>query len=438
MRRVSNILCAATLLLSAIPLSAQTMSLRECVDYAIAHNTNIEQQRLNEENRELTLQTSRFSRLPSLNASMDQSFGFGRSAQRDGTTVDRNSASTSFNVSTSVPIFTGFRIPNQIKADKYSLMAATAQLEKARRDVSVQVAGYYLQALYYRGLLEVQRQQVALDEEALSNARILFETGKRPASEVATAEAQVAVSRHSLTEAEGNEMMARLDLMQLLNLQGDVRDFAIQEVDTNSLNADVTPAAQVFASAVEGHPAILAAKYNLESSRYQLKVAKSRLMPDLSLGAGYGTSYYHQFDADNMDFSRQLDINGSERIGLSLSVPIFNRFQTRNSVRQARLSILSQELALTQARQSLDKEIQQAYWNAIKARENLASAQKAHASTSLAYQYESEKYAAGRGTAYDLQQARQRMAKSSQDEVQARYEYLMRVKILDFYNGVEL
>lgn len=425
----------ATLLGSSLEAQAQTMSLGECISYALEHNTSIEQRRLAEENQRVQLDNSRSSRLPSLNASLGQGWGFGRSTSREGTTIDRTSSNTNFQLSTSVPLFTGLRIPNQIKADEFSLKAASENLRLARRNVGVQVATYYLNALYYRGLVDVQRRQLELDQSALDKARALYEAGKRPQSEVATAEAQVALSEHSLTEAVGNETLARLDLMQMLNLDGDVRQFGVQDIDTTNIltsGNETTPAA-LFDEAVATYPSILAAQYNLESSRYQLKVARSGYLPTLSLSASYSNSYNYVYDMENMKFGKQLDLNGSEYVGLSLNVPIFDRFQTRNSMRQARLNIESQNTALIEARQSLSKEIQQAYWNAQKARDNYASAQKANASTSLAYQYEEDRYESGKGTAYDLQQARTRLEKALHDELQAKYEYLMRMKILESY-----
>lgn len=415
-----------------------TMTLQQCIEYAVSHNLNIQQQELNEENKKIQLETTRYSRLPDLSASLSEGFGFGRSTGRDGSTVDNTSASTSFNISTSMPLFDGFRISNQIKSDKFSLQAASAQLEKARQDISIQVASYYLNALYYKGMVAIQRQQVELDKKTLQKAKDLFEAGKKPESEVVSAQAQVDVALHQLTEAEGNETMARLDLMQALNLTEDVQSFSIADIDTTQLSKDITPAAQVFEQAVMLHPSIMGAKYNLESSKYALKVAKSANLPSLSLRASYSNSYYHQFDFDNMSFGKQLDLNGSEYVGLSLNIPIFNRFATRNSIRQARLQIQNQELQLNDSQLQLQKQIEQAYWNAIKARANYTSAESATRSMQLSYDYESERYAAGKSTAIDLQNTQTKLEKALSDQLQAKYEYLMRVKILEFYNGIPL
>ena len=414
------------------------MSLQECVKFAIDHNIGIEQRKLQEQNAEITLQTSRYSRLPQVSASLSQGFGFGRSTGRDGSTVDKTSANTSFNVGAQVPVFTGFRISNQIKADQYSLKSASQSLEKAKRDISVQVASYYLNALYYRGLTEIQRKQLELDKDALAKAEALVAAGRKPESEVATARAQVAMSEHSLTEAQGNETIARLDLIQMLNLDCDANNFSVVELDTTSLLGDMPLPETVFAQAQETHPSIMAAKYDLENSKYQLKVARSSYMPTVSLSASYSNSYYHLYGSDfNSSFGKQLDLNGSEYVGLSVNIPIFSQFATRNRVRQAKLSVRNYNYSLEEARLNLNKEIQQAYWNAAKARDNYFSSQKAAESTSLAYRYEADRFAAGRSTAYDLQSARTKLEKALHDEVQSKYEYLIRVKILEFYNGVD-
>ena len=416
-------------------LRAQSVwSLRQCIDYALDHNISVRQQQINVQNAEIQLETSRYQRLPDLNASLSQGFGFGRSSARDGSTVDRTSANTSFSLSASMPLFTGFRIPNQVRAGEFNLKAASANLEKACRDISIQVATAYLQTLYYDGTADIARQQVELNREELRIAAAQVEAGRKPESEKAQAEAKLALSEHSLSQAEGNARIALLDLRQLLNLPDTV--FGIAEPDTSSLVADIPMPSAVFAQAENVHPSVTAARYSLEASRRDLKVAQANNWPTLSLSASYSNSYYHTFDEENASFGRQLDLNGSEYIGLSLSIPIFNRFQTRNSIRQSRLNVAQSQQSLLLARQNLRKEIEQAYSNALNARFNLASAQKAASAATISYRYAFDSYSAGRGTQLDLQNAQTQMLKARQDALQSKYEFLIRMKILDYYNGV--
>lgn len=434
MKPIIKILTVGALLLSAHTANAQVMTLDQCIEYAMQHSHDLEQQRLNTENKKIQLNTTQMSRLPNLNASVGQGWSFGRGVSRDGTTVDRTSAQTSFQVGTSLPVFTGFRIPNQVKAQKFDVLAATEDLEAAKLNLSIQIAVYYLNALFYRSLTGIQHKQLDLDKEALKYATTLFEEGRKPKSEVAVAEAQVATTQKSLTEAQGNETMALLNLMQAMNMtESDMAKFAVCEVDTTNIDGNIDSAAELFARAVETNPSIRAAQYSLKSSEYNLKATRAGWMPTLNFNASYSNSYFYVYDQDNQSFGKQFNLNGSEYVGLSLSIPIFDRFQTRNAMRQARLSISSQNIQLAKAKLSLEKEIQQAYWNAINAHKSYESAQKAYASTSLAYNYEAERYAAGRGTAYELQQARTKMERSAQDEVQAKYDLIMRLKILEFY-----
>lgn len=417
--------------------NAQTMSLQDCIDFALEHSNSIQQKELQRQNSEIELSSAKSNYLPSLSGSIGQGWSFGRTTSEDSNSyTSSNSTSTNFGLNAEMPLFTGFRVSNQIKSNEFALKAATANLEKARKDIGIQVAGYYLNALYYKGLTDVQRQQVGLDSTAVTKARALFEAGKKPESEVAAAEAQLAVSQHSLTEAIGNEVMARLDLMQALNLECDVEAFFIEDINTSNVTNEVSSVETVFAQALERYPSILAAKYSLESSKYELKASRSGYLPTVSLRAGYSTSYQYLYNAPfpQKDFGHQLNDHGYKSIGLNVSIPIFDRFSTRNAMRRARLSIENQNIALTEAQQSLHKDIQQAYWNALKARDNYASAQKAAASTKLAYQYEADRYESGKGTSYDLQQASTKHQKSLQDELQSKYEFLMRLKILEFYN----
>lgn len=414
-------------------------SLRRCIEYAISHNTSIQQQELSVENSRIRLETTRFSRLPDLSANIGESLGFGRSQGRDGSTVDNTSSNTHFGINASMPLFTGFRIPNQIKADEYTLKMATENLEKARRDISIRVATYYLNALYYRGLAEIQQQQLELSKEALRNATSLVDAGKKAESERVSAEAQVAVNEHSLTEAQGNARMAILDLFQALNIEDlQLGQFTITDLDTTTLVGDIPLPSAVFDEAVRTHPTILAAQYDLKTSEHQVKIARSYMLPSISLSGSYGNNVFHNFDGGNKSIGKQLKLNGSESLSLGVSIPIFSRFSSRNNVRQSRLQVQQKSIALHEASLSLRKEIEQAYWNAAKSHDNYISAQKAVESTRLAYRYEADRQALGRSTVYDLQQASTRLQKAEQDAIQAKYEYLMRIKILQFYNGIAM
>ncbi|MFA7182643.1 MAG: TolC family protein, partial [Bacteroidales bacterium] len=176
--------------------------------------------------------------------------------------------------------------------------------------------------------------------------------------------------------------------------------------------------------------------------RKTLQIAKGAYYPSLRLGAGYSNSYYYNYSlasgTGNASLADQWAQNGAESVGLSLSIPIFNRMTTRNRVRSAQLNIKNQELLLDQAKQDLYKEVQQAYYNATAAHDKYLSSETAVEAAQLAFNFEKQKYNAGRSNTYAFNQVRLRLASALSESAQAKYNFLFRTRILAFYNGATL
>ena len=335
-----------------------------------------------------------------------------------------------------MPLFDGFKIQNQIKADQFSLSSASANLEAAKKDISIQVATFYLQCLYYRGMADVARNQVETSREMVKRATIRVEEGKRPRSEQAEAEAQLAADEHALVNNEGQYTLALITLAHLLNMP-DVEGFRIIE-DEQALGLETDTLLrmpqEIFESTVSQWPAIMATQADITQSEFLLKVKKADYYPRLNLTGSIGTIYYNAFHQSNPGgFGHQLRTNRGEMIGLTLSYPIFSRFETRNSVRQASYEIVNKKLALENAKLKLRKDIQTAYYNADIARQKRISSAKACESSRISVEYEEVRYEEGRSNIFDLLQARQKYLKAQQDAVQAKYEQLIRQRILHFY-----
>ena len=428
-----------TLLLAVctLPLAAQKVwTLQECIDYALEHNTQVLQGRLQVENAQLQLHTTRMSRLPDLNASMGQGFGFGRSQGRDGRTEDNTSANTSFGIYTSVPLFTAFRIPNQVKADRESLLSTEQQLEAQKRTLAINVTTCFLNALYYSGLVGVAQKQLDTDSLLLEQTRAMVRQGRKAESEALQAEAQLASSRLQLTTAEGSLRSARLDLLQVISCDDDSLlpiPAPLDDSESAAMQARLVATDAWIEGGMTAHPSVLSAQHQMRSSEYQLKVARSAYFPSLNFSAGYNTGYFHSYNYQNLPFGRQLNLNGSESVSFSLGIPIFNRFATRNSVKRAELNITAQRLQLDETRRQLRRQIQQARIDAINASQRLASAQAAEAANAAAFQCEQDKYEAGASTLYTLNQAQQRLTSARNDVVQAHAELLLRLHILHYY-----
>ena len=383
--------------------------------------------------------------MPNLNASINENFGFGRSESKDGLIVDRNSANTSASIQLSMPIFDGFKIPNDIAARKLDLKASIETLNKAKEDLSINVASYYLQVLYNKEMLKIAELQVALSSEQVTKTEALYNAGKVPESQLYDMKAQLAKDEVTLTESRNNVKLALLDLTQALELERDGENFDVLEPETGDAveqyMSSIIPPDQVYDYAVGVKPQVKEQEYLLESQKKMLKVAQAGYYPKLNFSAGYSNGYYHNFgdgDYNNAPFSDQLKNNGQKSIGFSLSIPIFNRFQVRNSVRSARIAIHNRELLMENTKKTLYKEIQQAYYNATAAQEKYVSSDKSVDASKIAFSYAEERYGAGKSTVFEYSEAKTKYAQSLAEQTQSKYNFIFRAKILDFYNGTPI
>ncbi|WP_299103334.1 TolC family protein [uncultured Alistipes sp.] len=422
----------------AAPAPGTPWTLADCIAHAQQNNTQVQQRQLQVERSDIELSTARYSRLPDLNASIGGDASFGRALTSDNTYRNNNQTSGSLNVSASMPLFQGMRINHQIKAGKLDLAAAIEDLERIREDVAINVMTLYLQVLYNKEMVGVAERQLELSTQQALRSRELAAAGKQPESAVYESEALAANDRMTLTQSRNDLQLALLDLSQALNRESaagfDIVEPVLDSVALETLHNLGNPDA-VYAYAAENRPHIRAEKLRLESSEHAVDVARSALYPTLSLSGGYGTGVY---SADDTKFWAQMRHNSREYVGLSLGIPIFNRRATRNNIRTARIAVRSQQLAVTEAERALRKEIEQAWYNADAAYAKYRAADAAFASSEVAFSYEQAKAEAGRSTVFDFNDAKTRMEKAAAEAVQAKYEFVFRSKILDFYRGEPL
>ena len=444
-----NLFTCVSMLLLYGGINAQTSSkqwtLEECISYAIENNIILKQQKQVEESKALELNVSQNSRMPSLNANLGQNLYFGRTPSRDGVIVDQNSANSSFQVQLNVPLFEGFKIQNTIAVRKLNLMAATESLNKAQEDLALNVASYFLQALYNKEILSIAELQVNLTKEQVTRTELLVEVGKVPMSQLYDIKAQLARDEVTLVEAKNNVSLALLDLAQTLELERLGADFDIVQPDNNDLiNNDMSNVLlpdNIYDNAISYKPQIKEQEYLLESQKKMLKVAQSDYYPRLSFIANYSNGYYHYFGNnafESLPLSEQIKQNEQKIIGLNLNIPIFNRLDIRNNVRISRVAITSQELMMENSKKALYKDIQQAYFMAIGAQEKYIASEKSVLASKEALTYAEERYSAGKSTVFEYNESKAKYAQSLSEQAQAKYNFIFRKKILDFYNGIPI
>ena len=421
-------------------LCAQTpWTLRQCCDYAVEHNITVKQYENQRQRQEIQLSTARNQRLPDLNASAGQNFSFGRGLTAENTYTNTNTSSTSFSLGTSVPLFTGFQIPNNIRLNELNLDAATQDLEKAKNDIRMQVAQAYVQILYNTEISNVARRQVSIDSAQVARLQAMFNVGKTSEAQLAQQKATMAQSQLTATQADNNLQLAILALTQLLELPSP-EGFTVAHPALSNVDSQValpSPDA-IYAEALGIKPEVQAQQLRLRSAESSIKLAQAGLYPTLSFSAGLGSNYYKTSGFPANNFGEQLKDNFSQYLGFNLSVPIFNRFSVRNNIRSAYKERDNQQLALDNTKKTLYKEIQQAYYNTVAAGQKLISSEQARQSSETAFLLTQAKYEQGQTTITEFNEAKNNYLRAESDLTQARYEYLYQQALILFYRGQEL
>ena len=438
------IVCCCISAALTLPVSAQPKqwSLRECCDYAVANNISIKQQENQRRQQEIKLSTSKNSRLPDLSGSVGQNFSFGRGLTADNTYSNTNTSSTSFSLGTSVPLFTGFQIPNQIKLDQLDLEATTADLEKAKNDIRMQVAQAYVQILYDMEMADVAHRQIEIDSMQVARLQAFVNNGKAAEAELSQQKATLANSHLTATQADNSTRLALLTLTQLLELSSP-EGFTIVRPNLDNLGALGNPGPlptpdQIYAEALGIKPEIAAQMLRLKGTEHSIKIAQAGNYPTLSLSGGMGTNYYTTSGFKSDGFGSQLKNNFSQYIGLNLNVPIFNRFQTRNSIRNARIAQENQQLALENTKKTLYQDIQKVYYNALNAQAKEKASRQAVSTANDAFHLTQAKYENGKATITEFNEAKNNYLKAESDLVQARYENIYQQALIAFYRGRDL
>lgn len=412
-------------------------TLDECIGYAMEHNVTVKKGMANQQNAEYQYKVAKNAWLPSLSASASEGLGFGLSPSASGIYLPNNSSSTSFGISMDMPVFSGLYIHNNMKSKDLNLQASKKDLESLKFDLELAIMGYYMQVIYNKELKSIAEKQLALTQEQYSKTQELYAVGMIAESDVFESAAQVAAAKSSLIQANNTLMLSVLDLAQALDID-DVTSFDVvsPEVFLDNQNLIMPSQEDTYNHALVSVPRMQAENIRLEKSYFDLKAVKSSWYPKLSFYAGVSDNYFHYFNNDNLNesFGNQMKNNGRTSIGLQLNIPIFNRMQTKYNVEMAKISIKNQELTIDSKELQLKKEIQQAFYNALAAEQKYDASRESYAAAEIAYRFSNESFVAGKATLLELNESKNRLFKSESEMLQAKYEYLYRLNIMEFYN----
>lgn len=408
-------------------------TLSECIDYAVTHNIEVKQSDNQIQNLKVEKNTLRNSFLPNLNAGASQNFTFGRSLNQNNTYEDSNIQNSSFSVTTEIPIFAGFKRTASIAQNRFDLLAAEANRELIENNLSLNVAGAYFQILLNKEIYRIALEQIQLTKEQETCTQLLIENGKAAESQLHDVRAQLADDELTATEAKNSLRLAFLELAQLMELKGHER-FDIDSLGREISVPDMLSPVNIYQYAVTCMPQIRQAYYTLQSKTKGIRIAKSRYYPTLSFAAGINTNYYDNGSGLGETFRRQLNNNMQKSLCFTISIPLFDRFSTRNQVRTARIDEDNARLSLENEKKQLYKNIEQAYTDAISAFEKYRSTTKAVAANQEAHRYAMEKYAAGKSTVFEYNEVKMKLANALSQQSQAKYTYLLKDRVLTFYS----
>lgn len=408
-------------------------TLSECIDYAVTHNIEVKQSDNQIQNLKVEKNTLRNSFLPDLNAGASQNFTFGRSLNQSNTYENSNIQNSSFSVSTEIPIFMGFKRTASLSQNKFDLLAAKANKELIKNNLLINVAGAYFQILLNKEIYNIALEQIQLTKEQEACTKILIDNGKAAESQLYDVRAQLADDELTATEARNSLRLSFLDLVQLMELD-EYDEFDIDSIDGDIAIADTLSPVNIYQSALTCMPQIRQAYYALQSKTKGIKIAKSGFYPTISFVAGMSTNYYNNNSALYENFRKQFNNNMQKSLCLTVSIPLFDRFSTRNKVRSARIEENNARLSLDNEKKQLYKDIEQAYTDVISAYEKYRSTTKAVMANEEAHRYALEKYAAGKSTVFEYNEIKMKLADALSQQSQAKYTYLLKDRILAFYS----
>lgn len=408
-------------------------SLDSCITYAEQNSFEVEKAILALNNARIAHASAKTAMTPSINAEIGQNFSFGLAQGANNLKQQRTQATTSFNAAVSMPVFTGLRITNQIKRTKVDIQVAISDIESIRNDIKINVTAYYLNALYNKELINICTNQLELRKQLLKQTTELVNNGRTPESELYEIQAQVAQDSAELTNAHINYRQTLVDLCQLLNYKN-IEQFDITPIQNTNIDTKLLqPITDIYQHTLTHHPALKSAHLKAQSARLAIKETQAEYYPQLNLNASWGTGYYHIFKNNNPAFGKQFVDNGSEIVGLSLSIPIYNRMQVRNNIKLQRNNLIQTNINIAEQEAKLYKDIQSAYYNAISAQEKYQSALSVSKASQEALKYAITKYQLGKINSYEYNEVQARNTRALAELTQAKYDYALKYQILNHY-----
>lgn len=445
-------------------------SLQDCIEQAWQNNLQLQQQKLSVDIARENLTQSQANLFPTLNANASHSYNFGRTVDPfTNEFATERVRSNNFNLSSSLNLFSGFQVQNTIRQNRMELDASRMDLEYSYNDIALLVASAYLQILFNLELVENTSGQVEITRLQVERTRQLVEAGTLPRGALLTIKAQLASEELQLVNAQNQLNLSYLNLQQILFLPGDeVFQIQVPEIAIEPDEELTYTPLQVYRVAVQEQPQVKSAEIRIQSAERGVAIAQGGRSPMLSVRGSYGTGYSgasleatemimgepreigvtasgekvfapsFEYETRVIPFSDQLNDNLNRSIGFALTIPIFNNFQTRSAISRSKINLENARLQNQIVREQLFQTIQQAHADASAALKRYAATEINVKALEESFRYTEQRFTVGMVNSLEYNDAKNRLSAAQSELLQSKYEYIFRLKVLEFYQGVPL
>ncbi|QOD59962.1 TolC family protein [Polaribacter haliotis] len=436
----TNFILFVALLTSIATFSQKQWTLKEAVDQALEKNISIQQNKLSLELAKKDVDIAKGNFLPDLNGNTGGNLNFGSgfdpvSQNRISTTIFGGSV----RLSSGYTIFNGYRNTNTFKQAQLGVETSLYDLKKIENDISLRVVNSYLNVLFAKENLEVAKVQAEISKKQIEAADARFQAGAIAKGELLNFQSTAANDLQSVVTQENALDLALLTLAQLLQVSSENFDVAPIEVGTPSTNLLYTNSSTVYNKSLDYMPEIARAKLDIDNADFNIAIAKSAFYPTITASASLSTNYGYNLKlppgSSNTALFTQLDDNLGYGVGFNVSIPIFNRFQTRNRVTKSIINKEISETRLESEKLQLKQTIEQAFLDVKSSLKAYQAATISLEAQKEAFKNAQERYNYGAMTLFDFDLVRTRLVNAEGLMIRSKYDYVFKTKVLQFYSG---
>lgn len=473
MKTARLLLFIALLFLPVLVFPQQTFTLEQCIAKAVDNNLRLKQQKLSIRMSKADVKQSKFDLLPSVNAQAGLNYNFGRSL--DPTTyqfVERRVQTSDVSLSSDWTLFNGLKKINNMKKSQLDLKADQSSYAEMKNNITLNVVSSFLRVLVREKEHDLAEQKLSFSKDQIERTKKLVDAGSQPEGELEEVRSQMLADKHQLTVADNQLEMARLDLKQLMELEPDdtLRIDVPESLDYKLTDVDKRNPQSIYKQAINEQPSIKSAEFQIESAKKGIAIAKANFYPSLSafynIRTNYsdaneeitGTEFTGGIDTvgfvresretvvrpaarrvrEKTPFETQVERNLRQQVGLTLNIPIFNKWQTRTAVSKSRIDLANSRLQLRQKKNQLEKDIHEAYTQAKAAAQQLQSAKQSVEASEKSFSYAEKRFEQGAISSYEFTSAKNQLNNAKSNLIQAKYDYIFKLKILDYYQGKDI